>query len=66
MSRRRCLVTFNGKSFDVPFVRERAVAHRLTPPPHLTHVDLLHASRRRWRDRVPNCKLTTLERNNFV
>lgn len=29
--------------------------------PELVHCDLLHHARRRWRDRLPNCKLQTLE-----
>ncbi|MEZ6069274.1 MAG: ribonuclease H-like domain-containing protein [Pirellulales bacterium] len=30
--------------------------------PHLAHIDVLHHARRRWRGRLPNCKLQTLER----
>ncbi len=30
--------------------------------PDLQHVDLLHHARRRWRDRLPDCRLQTLER----
>jgi len=55
------LVTFNGRSFDVPYVRDRATVHRLTvgwPPRHL---DLLPLSRRLWARHFPNCKLGTLE-----
>ena len=54
-------VTFNGKSFDAPFVLERARIHgvRLTPP--AVHIDLLHAARRRWGGELPDCRLTTLE-----
>ena len=56
------LVTFNGKTFDVPFLQGRAVVHgvRLALPPH--HLDLLHASRRRWRGEFADCRLKTLER----
>ncbi|MCH8922574.1 MAG: ribonuclease H-like domain-containing protein [Planctomycetes bacterium] len=32
------------------------------PRPELVHFDLLHHSRRRWKDVLPNCKLQTLER----
>jgi uncharacterized protein YprB with RNaseH-like and TPR domain len=32
------------------------------PRPELFHYDLLHHSRRRWKDTLPNCKLQTLER----
>jgi uncharacterized protein YprB with RNaseH-like and TPR domain len=55
------LVTFNGKTFDVPFLQGRAVVHgvRLALPPH--HLDLLHASRRRWRGEFTDCRLKTLE-----
>ena len=31
-------------------------------PAELIHCDLLHHARRRWRMRLPNCKLQTLER----
>jgi len=57
------LVTFNGKAFDMTMVRERCAFHAValvdSPQPHL---DLLHESRRRWRGRLPNCRLQTLER----
>jgi len=55
------LVTFNGKSFDMTNLRERAAFHGLdlgTEPPHC---DLLHESRRRWRRDLPDCRLQTLE-----
>ena len=57
------LVTYNGKSYDAPFLRGRAVTHgvSLTLPPR--HVDLLHIARRRWRDDLPDCRLQTLERH---
>jgi uncharacterized protein YprB with RNaseH-like and TPR domain len=56
------LVSFNGKSFDLPYVRVRSAAtgvpFRIAP----AHLDLLHVSRRIWRGRLPDCKLQTLER----
>jgi hypothetical protein len=58
----RLLVSFNGKAFDWPFVRDRMVYHRLPCPQLNAHVDLLHPSRRRWRAVLPDCKLQTLER----
>jgi uncharacterized protein YprB with RNaseH-like and TPR domain len=57
------LVTFNGKSYDAPFLSSRAIIHRvlLDLPPR--HLDLLHPARRRWRERLPDCRLQTLERH---
>ncbi|HMO87015.1 MAG TPA: ribonuclease H-like domain-containing protein, partial [Lacipirellulaceae bacterium] len=56
------LATFNGKSFDWPMVADRSRRHRLPAPPPAVHVDLLHASRRRWGASLPDCRLQTLER----
>ena len=55
------LVTYNGKSYDAPFLRDRARVHgvRLRLPER--HLDLLHPARRRWRRRLLNCRLQTLE-----
>jgi len=55
------LVTFNGKSFDVPFLRDRAIHHRLSLHLDVPHLDLLWMARRRWRTVLPDCKLKTLE-----
>jgi uncharacterized protein YprB with RNaseH-like and TPR domain len=57
------LVTFNGKAFDVPYLRNRMIYHRLPPTEGGAHFDLLHHSRRRWRDQLPNCRLQTLEQH---
>jgi len=56
------LVSFNGKAFDLPYLRDRSVIHRVRFRHDLFHLDLLHEARRRWRERLPNCRLQTLER----
>lgn len=58
---RKLLVTFNGKSFDMPYLRMRAAGTRVELPPDPPHFDLLHVCRRIWKDALPNCKLQTLE-----
>ena len=55
------LVTFNGKSFDVPFLRDRATHHRMAFSLELPHLDLLWMARRRWKHMLPDCRLKTLE-----
>lgn len=55
------LVTYNGKSFDWPMVADRLARHRLSGPSPTEHVDLLHVARRRWKGKLPDCKLQTLE-----
>jgi uncharacterized protein YprB with RNaseH-like and TPR domain len=57
------MISFNGKTFDWPMVRERSVRHRLKLPTEaqFAHIDVLHHARRRWRKKLPNCRLQTLE-----
>jgi len=58
---RALLVSFNGKSFDLPYVRARAAANRLPLRSEPAHLDLLHVCRRAWGNRLPDCRLQTLE-----
>lgn len=55
------LVTYNGKTFDIPFLRNRAVHHRMSFTAGIPHLDLLWMVRRRWKDVLPDCRLKTLE-----
>ena len=55
------LVSFNGKSFDMPVLRDRMGFHGILSPDEPPHLDLLHVSRRRWREVLPDCRLQTLE-----
>lgn len=56
------LVTYNGRRFDMPYLRDRAAYYRFPPPPCLPHYDMLHFARRRWRAELPDCRLQTVER----
>ncbi|RDI98667.1 exonuclease [Dyella solisilvae] len=57
------LVSYNGKSYDAPLLKTRFRLHRRACPlDGLTHIDLLHPVRRRWRGVWENCRLATAER----
>ncbi len=57
------LVTFNGKTFDVPLLETRyALARMKSPFARLLHLDLLHPARRLWKLRLEHCELTHLEK----
>lgn len=58
---KKLLVSFNGKSFDLPYVRVRAAATGIPFSLELPHFDLLHVSRRAWRGTLPDHRLQTLE-----
>ncbi len=55
------MVTYNGKSFDWPLLRNRFVLNRLKPPALPLHVDLLHAARRVYRRRLCGVRLVHVE-----
>ena len=65
------IVTYNGKTFDVPVMETRWSFHRLPMPDFsqdVPHFDMLHPARRLWSSRnfgdaaAAGCRLTTLER----
>jgi len=59
------LVTFNGKSFDVPLLNTRHKMHGFSPvfqkDTHF-HIDMLTFARRIWKNRLPSRSLGDLER----
>ncbi len=57
------VVSFNGKSFDLPLLRTRFVQNRQRFRLDGTmHLDLVHTARRFWKRRLSNCSLGNLER----
>jgi len=58
------LITFNGRSFDLPYILDRMAYHGIRLPRGLMdrNYDVLLYSRRKWKGRVTNCKLQTLEK----
>jgi hypothetical protein len=70
------IVTYNGKTFDVPVMETRWLFHRLPMPEFgqpgsVPHFDMLHPARRLWSSRPgvndgmdgAGCRLTALERD---
>ncbi len=58
----RTIVSFNGKAFDIPLLETRYTLQGWKSPfRDFTHVDLLHLSRRLWRDRLPSRTLANIE-----
>jgi uncharacterized protein YprB with RNaseH-like and TPR domain len=58
------VVTFNGKTFDIPLLETRYSLARLRSPfQRLAHLDVLHPARRLWKLRLANCELTNLEKH---
>jgi uncharacterized protein len=62
------IVTYNGKTFDVPVMETRWAFHRMRAPlEDVPHFDMLHPARRLWRVQSVltddgGCRLVTLER----
>jgi len=65
------IVSYNGKTFDVPVMETRWSFHRMEMPlDGVPHFDALHAARRLWKPRTEDqteggCRLSTLERLLF-
>ncbi len=56
------VVSFNGKSFDLPLLESRMVMNRIRlKVTQLAHLDLLHAARRVYKLRLGRCNLASLE-----
>jgi len=55
------LVTYNGKSFDLPLLKTRLVMNRLPELAAAPHLDLVHVARRLHRHRVPQLNLIHVE-----
>jgi uncharacterized protein len=56
------VVSFNGKSFDLPLLETRFIMSRQQPRlVGVPHLDLLPAARRLWKYRLASCALSSLE-----
>ncbi len=63
LSSKRVLMSYNGKSFDVPMMNSRyPLFGQPAPFAELAHLDFLPVVRRQLREQLTNCKLGTVER----
>lgn len=62
LSQKEGLISFNGRSFDLPLLEGRFIMNRYpTDLAERPHFDLLHPARRLWRNRLGSCSLSSLE-----
>ena len=58
----KAVVTYNGKSFDIPLLNTRYTLHGITNPfTDIDHFDLLPLARRLWRIRLESRTLSNVE-----
>jgi uncharacterized protein YprB with RNaseH-like and TPR domain len=63
LSGRGVLVTYNGKTFDLPFLTGRAAYYGLRFASPSVHFDLLHFCRRAWKGELESCTLRSIEQS---
>ena len=56
------LITFNGRSFDIPYIKQRLAYYGLDAPLENIHFDLLHFTRRALKHKLADCRLDTVEK----
>lgn len=57
------VVSYNGKSFDMPILRDRMIIQRVERKLDICdHIDLLHSTRKLFRLRLGSCTLGNIER----
>ena len=58
----RAVVTYNGKSFDIPLLNNRYILHRIQSPfINLDHIDLLPMARKIWKKKLASHRLSNVE-----
>lgn len=56
------LITFNGRSFDIPYIKQRLAYYGLDASLDNPHFDVLHFTRRALKHKLPDCRLDTVEK----
>ncbi|MBN1561926.1 ribonuclease H-like domain-containing protein [candidate division KSB1 bacterium] len=57
------ILSFNGKTYDLPLLRTRCVLNKLGEDyTNMEHIDLLHHARRLWKKSIRECHLANVEK----
>ncbi|MEB4799157.1 ribonuclease H-like domain-containing protein, partial [Paenibacillus chondroitinus] len=60
------IVSYNGRTFDWPILKNRYVLNRLTlDDSNLLQLDFLYPSRSLWRNTLPSCRLSKVEESRL-
>jgi uncharacterized protein len=62
LKRNSSLITFNGRSFDIPYIKQRLAYYGLDACLDNPHFDVLHFTRRALRHKLSDCRLETVEK----
>ncbi|MEF3301631.1 ribonuclease H-like domain-containing protein [Paenibacillus sp. GYB003] len=66
MAERDMLVSYNGKCFDWPILKNRYILNRQKEhAADPVHFDFLYPSRSLWRNTLPSCRLSSVERERL-
>jgi len=55
------LISYNGRSFDIPYIQQRLAYYGIDYQINNPHFDLLHFTRRALGNKLENCRLETVE-----
>jgi len=61
LGRFNAIISYNGRTFDIPFIEQRLSYYGLNSNIDKAHFDLLYFIRRAWRQTIPDCGLPTVE-----
>jgi uncharacterized protein YprB with RNaseH-like and TPR domain len=56
------LITYNGKTFDIPYIKQRLAYYGLNACIDNPNFDMLHFTRRALKPKLSDCKLETVEK----
>jgi len=66
VKKKSILASYNGKSYDYPLLKNRFILNRFDDMfKEFNHIDLLHLSRRIWKNNLDNCSLGNVEQQIF-